>query len=99
MIKIFKYIEPIWLGAKSQLSIRRVLALAFSINLMYNITHIINTLDAHKSYSDIAMILGIEATLIAALLALTTYSTTILNKNQNGRSNNPQTNSAPPSLD
>lgn len=80
MKSIFKYIEPIWLGSNNQVSIRRVLALLFSINLLSNISFVIKIWETGKSYSDVAMILGIEAGLIAALLALTTYSNVIQNK-------------------
>lgn len=77
---LFKYIEPIWLGSNNQVSIRRVLALLFSTNLLSNISFVIKIWEPGKSYSDVAMILGIEAGLIAALLALTTYSNVIQNK-------------------
>jgi hypothetical protein len=36
-----------------------------------------------KSYADIAMLLGIEAGLIAALLSLTTYSNSLKQKQDN----------------
>jgi hypothetical protein len=71
---LFKYIEPLWLGTNGKISIRRVLALAFSTDLIRNISHAIYKWEAGKSYADVAMLLGIEAGLIAALLALTTYS-------------------------
>lgn len=67
LYKIFKYIEPIWLGKNKKVSIRSVLALAFSINFMLNL-HI----DDSK--------LMIEAGLIAALLALRTYTFTQADK-------------------
>ena len=74
MLKIFKYIEPLWLGKNNKVSIRRVLALAFSIDLIRNISHAIYKWEAGKSYAEVAMLLGLEAGLVAALLALTTYS-------------------------
>ena len=77
---MFKYIEPLWLGNKSKISIRRVLALAFSIDFILNTHHAIHTFEQGKSYADVAMLLGIEAGLVAALLSLTTYSTMKLNK-------------------
>jgi hypothetical protein len=63
-----------WIGADGKISIRRFLALVFSINLIFNTYHIIHHWEIGKSYSDAAMLLGIEAALIAALLSLTTYS-------------------------
>lgn len=80
MYKLFKYIEPMWLGARNRISLRRVLALVFSFNLMINITCTLNNPVMTSSYADVAMLLGIEAALIAALLSLTTYSTSIINK-------------------
>lgn len=74
MKKIFKYLEPIWLGAKHEVSIRRVLALAFSIDFIANTHHAIRHSEAGQSHAEIAMLLGIEAGLIAAMLSLTTYS-------------------------
>lgn len=74
MKKLFTYLEPMWLGADEKVSIRRFLALVFSINLLFNVYHIIHHWEIGKSYSDAAMLLGIEAGLIAALLSLTTYS-------------------------
>ena len=74
MKKFFKYIEPLWLGTNNKISIRRVLALVFSIDLVRNTSHIIHRWEMGKSYADVAMLLGLEAALIAALLSLTTYS-------------------------
>ena len=70
LTKIFKYIEPLWLGRNKKPSIRSVLALAFSINFMLNL-HI----DDSK--------LMIEAGLICGLLALRTYSFTQADKIEN----------------
>lgn len=83
MKKFFKYIEPIWLGTNNKLSIRRVLALVFSIDLVRNTSHIIHKWETGKSYADVAMLLGLEAALIAALLSLTTYSGYITKKLDN----------------
>lgn len=72
LIKFFRYIEPLWLGRNKKLSIRSVLALAFSINFMVN-----SNRGADK--------LIIDAGLITALLALRTYTFTQsdkLDKNQ-----------------
>lgn len=80
MKKLFKYIEPIWLGNDNKLSIRRVLALVFSFNLVINVHHIIHNWDFGKSYADAALLLGIEAGLIAALLSLSTYSSAMNHK-------------------
>lgn len=80
MIRLFKYIEPLWLGTNNKISIRKILSLAFSIDLILNISHTIHNWKTGQSYADIAMLLGLEAALIAALLSLTTYSTMVANK-------------------
>lgn len=87
--KVFKYIEPLWLGTNKKMSIRRVLAIAFSIDFIQNTQYAIRHWEIGKSYSDLAMLLGIEAALIAALLALTTYSNMIKTKLDGGSINTP----------
>lgn len=91
MKRLFKYIEPIWLGTNNKLSIRRVLALVFSIDLVRNLSYIIHKWELGKSYSDVAMLLGLEAGLIAALLSLTTYSA-VVNKKADSQANTPPPN-------
>lgn len=98
MNKVFKYLEPLWLGANNKISIRRVLALAFSIDFIENMSFVIRKWEIGKSYADVAMLLGIEAGMIVALLGLTTYSNMIKTKLDAG-SSNPITNSPPPSQD
>jgi hypothetical protein len=85
MIKLFKYLEPLWLGTTGKISIRRILALVFSIDFIINTTYVIRNWELGKSYSDGAMLLGVEAALIAALLSLTTYSNMIKTKIDDGR--------------
>lgn len=82
MIKLFKYIEPLWLGTNNKISIRRILSLCFSIDFVRNISFVIHKWEIGKSYADVAMLLGLEAGLIAALMSLTTYSTMMVNKQQ-----------------
>jgi hypothetical protein len=83
MKNIFKYFEPLWIGTKGKISIRRFLALCFSLDFIINTSHAIHNFDVGKSYAEVAMLLGIEAGLIAALLSLTTYSNTIKQKQDN----------------
>lgn len=80
MKKLFRYIEPMWMGVDNRVSLRRVLAIAFSIDLIRNTSHVIHHWEVGKSYADIAMLLGIEAGIVAALLSLTTYSNSLLAK-------------------
>ena len=85
MKKIFKYIEPLWLGTNDKISIRKVLALAFSTDFVRNTSHAIYKWEIGKSYADVAMLLGIEAALVAALLSLTTYTAMINKKIDNSQ--------------
>lgn len=80
-VKLFRYLEPMWTGNDGSMSIRRFLALIFSINLLFNTYHIIHHWEIGKSYSDAALLLGLEAGLIAALLSLTTYTSVHNSKN------------------
>ena len=77
MIKIFKYLENMWIGDDGKPSIRRVFAIALIIDFINNTNYAIHKWEVGKSYADVAMLLGIEAGLVAALLTLTTYSGTI----------------------
>lgn len=83
MKNIFNYFEPLWIGTRNKISIRRLLALCFSIDFISNTSHAIRNFEVGKSYADIAMLLGIEAGLIAALLSLTTYSNSLKQKQDN----------------
>jgi len=79
-IRLFKYIEVIWLGSDKQVSIRRLFAIVFVIDFIRNMHFVIFNWDGSKSYADAAWLLSIEAGLIAALLSLTTYSSTKFRK-------------------
>lgn len=87
MKRLFRYIEPIWLGADNKISIRRVLALVFSLDLIRNLHHAVFSWEVGKSYADAALILGIEAGLVAALLSLTTYSSIMSSMKPTNQSN------------
>lgn len=86
IVKIFKYIEPLWLGSNNKVSIRRTLALVFAVDLVKNIHHSVFHWIAGEIYTDVVMLIGIEASLIAALLSLTTYSASIIGKKQSVQS-------------
>lgn len=77
LIKLFRYLEHLWVGRDRKPSIRRVFAIALVIDFINNTNHAIHNWELGKSYADVAMLLGIEAGLVAALLTLTTYSTTV----------------------
>jgi uncharacterized metal-binding protein len=74
MKRIFRYIENLWVGKDRKPSIKSVLAIVFSINFLKITTYAVYRWEAGKSLSDLALVLGIEAGFIAALLGLTTYS-------------------------
>lgn len=74
MKKVFTYIENLWIGRDGKPSLKALLAIALAVNLMANVSHAVNRWDSSKSMADFAMVMGIEAGLIAALLGLTTYS-------------------------
>lgn len=86
--KSFKYIEPLWLEDNGKISIRRVLAIAFSGDMIRNTSYVIHKWEIGKSLADVTMLVGLEASLIVALLSLTTYSTMVKNKLDNNGSNN-----------
>jgi hypothetical protein len=81
VVSFLKYMKPLIEGSDERVSIRRVLALTFSIDFMRNMSHIVHKWELGKSLSEAAMLLGLEAGLIAALLSLTTYQTIMSEKN------------------
>lgn len=76
--KVFKYIEPAWTGNDGKFSLRSALAIFFSINLMVNVNHAVWKWDSGRSLEGLALILGIEASLIAGLLVLKTFHNPII---------------------
>lgn len=74
MKKIFRYFENIWVGKDRKPSLKALLAIIFSINFLKITTYAVYRWESGKSLSDLAMVLGIEAGFITALLGLTTYS-------------------------
>lgn len=86
---IFVYIEPMWLGNDKQVSIRRVLACCFSLDFIRNVSYVIHHWEIGKSFADVAMLLGIEAGLITAMMSLTTITaySKQMGQNQNTNSN------------
>jgi hypothetical protein len=85
--KLFKYIEPLWLGNDEKISLRRLFAIIFSIDLILNIHQVIFNYEPGMSYADTALLLGIEAGLITAFLSMTTISS-IRNAEQNPANTN-----------
>ena len=81
--KIFKYLEPAWTGDDNKFSLRSALAIILSINLVANINHAVWRWDSQRSLEGLALVLGIEAGLIAGLLALKTYQNTMIKPTDN----------------
>jgi hypothetical protein len=71
--RLYRYFEHLWIGRDGKPSLRAVLAIAFSIDFIMNTSYAIRKWEIGKSYADVAMLLGIEAGLIAALLGLRMY--------------------------
>jgi len=71
--RIFKYFEPAWTGNDNKVSLRAVLAIAFSIDFIRNLNYAIFKWDSGRSLEGLSLTLGIEAGLIVGLLGLTTY--------------------------
>jgi len=78
LVKIFKYLEPAWTGNDGKFSVRSALAIVFSINLIRNLNYAIRKWEAGQSYEGLALLLSIEAGLIAGLLVLKTYQNSII---------------------
>lgn len=78
--KIVKYLEPAWTGNDGKVSLRAILAIAFSADFIRNLSHAIWKWDAGRSLEGLSLTLGIEAGLIVALLGLTTYQNLQFNK-------------------
>lgn len=71
--RFFRYFEPAWTGKDRRISLRAVLAIAFSIDFIRNINYAIFKWDSGRSLEGLSLTLGIEAGLIVGLLGLTTY--------------------------
>jgi len=80
-----KYFRSLIEGGDKKPSIRKILALVFSIDLIRNMSYIVHKWELGKSLAEAAMLLGLEAGLIAALLSLTTYQTIMSAKNNNNQ--------------
>lgn len=70
---IFKYLEPAWSGNDGKISLRAVLAIAFSVDFIRNLSHAIYKWEVGRSMEGLSLTLGIEAGLIVGLLGLSTY--------------------------
>lgn len=72
--KIFKYIEPLWLGTDGKISLRSFAAMALIIDFISNLSHAIYKWDAGRSLEGLSLVLGIEAGLVVSLLGLTAWT-------------------------
>jgi hypothetical protein len=78
--QVFYYVSHIWLGADGKPSVRAVLALSFSFDIIRNTSFAIRKWETGKSYADVALLLGIEAGLVVSLLGLTAITNMAKNK-------------------
>ena len=90
LVKLFKYFEPAWTGNDGKFSNRSAMAIILCVDFIRNISHVIHEWEPGKS-EGAALLLGIEAGLIAGLLALKTYQGSIIGNHFN----NIQTNDCP----
>lgn len=74
MRKFLKYIRAAFEGEDGKLSLRALLATAFSIDFIRNLSHAIWKWDAGRSLEGLSLVLGIEAGLIVSLLGITAWS-------------------------
>lgn len=81
--KVFRYLEPLWIGKDKRISLRSTLSICFSIDFISNLSHAIYKWDAGRSLEGLSLTLGIEAGLIVALLGLKTYQNMIVTKSDN----------------
>lgn len=70
MKRLFHYIEPIWLGTDNKMSLRAVLAIAFSIDFINNLSYAIQKWSIDRSLEGLSLVLGIEGSLIVSLLGI-----------------------------
>lgn len=70
IIKAFNYFSPTWCGNDGKPSMRSLLALMFSIDLVRNISFAVKKWSTAKSYADLSILLAIESGLIIALLGI-----------------------------
>jgi len=89
MKKVFQYIEPMWLGNDNKMSIRAVLAMAFSIDFIFNLSYAIQKWSAERSLEGLSLVLGIEAGLIVSLLGITALSNVAFKKIDNNMPGSP----------
>jgi hypothetical protein len=72
-VSLFSYIRYIWEGKDHKPSIKRLLAILFSLDFVRNFSFAVHRWDEGKSMEGLASALMIEAGLIAATLGLTSY--------------------------
>ena len=93
MKRIFAYVEKTWLGDDKEPSIKRILAIAFSVHIIVSVSeslrsyvNLVKAVYLHdknitpemlmasgSALSNLAVVIGIEAGLVAALLGLASY--------------------------
>jgi len=71
MRRLFKYLQPLWLGSDGKIALRATLAIIFSIDFVRNMSHAVYKWEAGKSFEGLSLIAGIEAGLILGCLGIT----------------------------
>lgn len=73
LVKIFKYIEPLWLGVDGKISLRAVGFIALTIDFISNAHTAVYRWEVGKSFEGLSLLAGIEAGFATALLGITMY--------------------------
>lgn len=90
LVKIFKYIEPLWTGTDGKISLKAVGAIALLIDFVSNAHQAVYKWAEGKSFEGLSLIAGIEMGGVAALLGLTMYGNLTSQKIDSQIANPPQ---------
>jgi hypothetical protein len=72
--KIFRYLEPMWLGTDGKISVRAVGFISLTIDFISNMRHAVYKWTELRSLEGLSLILGIEAGFATTLLGIAAWS-------------------------
>lgn len=72
--RFFNYIKSLWEGQDGKISLKSILAIAFSIDFIRNLSHAVYKWDAGRTLEGLSLVLGIEGGLVVSLLGITAWS-------------------------
>lgn len=73
-IKVFNYLKPLWEGNDGKISVRNSAAVVMIPHFMIQVSRAFFKWEAAKSLEGGALLLGVEAGLIAGILGLAAYT-------------------------